>query len=245
MMNSTSKSEIVVAMAVLMPALALVGCALTLTPSPSDGSVGLPPSPANLSVEVTTNTAFVNNTNNGTATSLSAILDGTQVNLVCGSRSNCSLSRTFAPGAHSLSVTALVAWPAFYTAPGNSPVACNVSYNRVTVTQCYTLNAKTVFGVGCTHGALTVANPTLIPTPTGQAASYQLVAQGGCPAYVWTVSNSTSLPPGISISASGLVSGTETAACTPDHWTYDTTIRVTDGLGDTGGAGLSFNICSQ
>ncbi len=245
MINSICRSEIVLAMAILMSALALVGCALTLTPSPSDGSMGLPPSPATLSVGVTTNTAFVNNTNNGTPTSLPATLDGKTVNLVCGSRSNCSLSRTFAPGAHSLSVTTLVTWPAFYSTPANSPVACNVSYDSVTVTQCYSLSAKTTFGVGCTHGVPTVANPTLIPTPAGQAASYQLLAQGGCPAYVWTVSNPSTLPPGISISASGLVSGTETAACTPDHWTYDTTILVTDGLGDTGSAGLSFNICSQ
>ena len=239
------KSTAYIPLLSLVTFLTIAGCALTLTPSPSDGSMGLSPSPTALSVGVATDTVFVNSKKNATAASLPATLDGAAVALTCSTPSNCNVPWTFAPGAHSLAVTALVTWPAFYSAPQNTPVACQVSYNRTTVTQCYSFHTKAIFGVDCTRGKLSVTNATMIPVPAGKSGNFQLSAQGGCPAYTWTVINTASLPPGISISASGLVSGTETAACTPDPWTYDNTIRVTDGFGDSNTSPMTFDICAK
>jgi len=234
-------SALAVVVTVAIPTLA--GCALNLKPSPADGSMGLSPSPANLTVGVTSNTEFVNTGKNGTPTTIPATLDGAAVTLTCSSPSICSLSQGFAVGAHTFAVAALVTWPAFYSAPTNAPVACNVPGNGTTLNQCYSLTTSATFAVGCAQGALTATNTTLIPVPAGKSASYQLEAQGGCPPYTWTVGNPGGLPPGISISPMGLVAGTETTACTQDPWTFDNTIKVTDSLGDTGQASMTFNIC--
>ena len=234
-------SALAVVVTVAIPTLA--GCALNLKPSPADGSMGLSPSPVNLTVDVTSNTEFVNTGKNGTPTTIPATLDGAAVTLTCSSPSICSLSQGFAVGAHTFAVTALVTWPAFYSAPTNAPVACNVPGNGTTLNQCYSLTTSATFAVGCAQGALTATNTTLIPVPAGKSASYQLEAQGGCPPYTWTVGNPGGLPPGISISPMGLVAGTETTACTQDPWTFDNTIKVTDSLGDTGQASMTFNIC--
>jgi len=239
-MNINSK----LAVAVMMVGLMLSGCALVLKPTPADGSMGLSPSPANLTVGVTSNTEFVNIGKNGTPTTIPATLDGAAVTLTCSSPSICDLSQGFAVGAHTFTVTALVTWPAFYSAPTNAPVACNVPGNGTIFNQCYSLTTSATFAVGCAQGALTVvSNTTLIPVPTGQAVSIQLVAQGGCPPYTWTVGTPSGLPPGISISTAGIITGTGMAACTPDPWAYDNSIQVSDSLGDTGQAVMTFNIC--
>jgi len=221
--------------------LSLAGCALTLKPSPLNGSGGLA-SP--VTIGVTSNTEIVNNTNNGPATTLPATVNGNPYTLNCNaSGSTCTLSQAFSTGAYTLNITALVTWPAFYSAPTNSPVSCNVPNGSSNITQCYTLTASSTFEVGCMPGSLTVTNATLIPVPSGRSTSYQLNAQGGCPPYSWAVGSPNSLPPGITITPSGLVTGTETAACTPDPWTYDSTITVTDSLNATHQSPMTFNIC--
>jgi len=239
-MNINSK----LAVAVMMVGLMLSGCALVLKPTPADGSMGLSPSPANLTVGVTSNTEFVNIGKNGTPTTIPATLDGAPVTLACSTPSTCSLNQALAVGGHTLAVTALVTWPAFYSAPTNAPVTCNVPSNGYNISQCYILTASAAFDVGCAAGPLTVvSDTTLIPVPTGQAVSIQLAAQGGCPPYTWTVGTPSGLPPGISISTVGIITGTGTAACTPDPWAYDNSIQVSDSLGDTGHAVMTFNIC--
>ncbi|MGA9851792.1 MAG: hypothetical protein WBR15_02550 [Gammaproteobacteria bacterium] len=225
--------------------LPLAGCALSLKPSPPTGSTGLA-SP--VAIGVTSNTEIVNISHNGPATTLPATVNGNPYTLNCNaSGSTCTLSQAFPTGAYTLNVTALVTWPAFYSAPTNAPVACNVPGNGSIITQCYTLATTSAFDVGCAAGPLTiVTNMTLIATPAGQAMTpIQLAAQGGCPPYTWTVSNQSGLPPGISISASGLITGTEQTACTPDAWTYDNSITVTDSLNDTVRSVMTFNVCAQ
>ncbi|MGB9429727.1 MAG: hypothetical protein WCC11_07615 [Gammaproteobacteria bacterium] len=198
-----------------------------------------------VTIGVTSNTEIVNGSGTGAAVTLPATVNGTPYTLICNaSASTCSLSQSFPIGAYTLSVTAPVAVPAFYSVSG-SPFTCNFSMGVYgLVNQCATLTATANFAVGCTPGRLTViSNTTLIPVPAGQSTSIQLAAQGGCPPYTWTVGSPSGLPPGISISPSGLVSGTETTACTPDPYTFDNSITVTDSTGDTGQSPMTFDIC--
>lgn len=231
---------IMVSVAVLM----LTGCAVTLKPSPSNGSGGLA-SP--VMVNVTSNTEIVNAAGSGPAASVSATISGNPYTLNCNPQaSTCSLSQAFATGAYTLNVTAPVAVPAFYSTGGNPTVSCNLTMGfSGQVNTCVTLTATANFSVGCSKGPLAiVTNTTLIPAPAGKPMTpVQLQAKGGCPSYTWSVSNPSGLPPGISLSSTGLISGTETAACT--EWTFDTSIQVSDSLGDTGGAVMTFNNCAQ
>jgi hypothetical protein len=64
------------------------------------------------------------------------------------------------------------------------------------------------------------ADGPLLVCPTGQVGqpySVQLIALRGCDLYRWEIVNG-SLPPGLSISPSGLVSGTPTAAAKTEPW---------------------------
>src|SRR3954453_3015061 len=56
-------------------------------------------------------------------------------------------------------------------------------------------------------GPVTVSNPGHQTGNVGSAKSPQLTASGGTGSYTWTA---TGLPPGLTISSSGLISGTPT-----------------------------------
>ncbi len=71
-------------------------------------------------------------------------------------------------------------------------------------------------------GALSVVNPVPPNATLGQAYSHQFSAIGGTPPYTWSIA-AGSLPPGLSLSSDGLVSGTSTTA-----GDYNVTIRVQD-----------------
>ena len=70
--------------------------------------------------------------------------------------------------------------------------------------------------------SVTVVTSSLAPARTGIASSQQLSASGGVPPYVWSLV-SGALPPGVTLSPSGLISGTPTAS-----GSYGFTVRVTD-----------------
>jgi hypothetical protein len=64
------------------------------------------------------------------------------------------------------------------------------------------------------------ADGPLLVCPTmsvGQPVYLQLIAINGCDVYRWEITNG-GMPPGLSMSASGLVSGTPTAAATTQPW---------------------------
>jgi hypothetical protein len=69
---------------------------------------------------------------------------------------------------------------------------------------------------------LTIVTSSLAPARTGVASTQQLSASGGVPPYGWTLV-SGSLPPGLTMSSSGLISGTPTVA-----GNYGFTARVMD-----------------
>lgn len=83
-------------------------------------------------------------------------------------------------------------------------------------------------------GSVTVTNPGSQTGTVGAATSLQLSASGGTSPYTWSA---TGLPPGLSISSSGLISGTPTSA-----GSYSVTATARDATGATGSAGFSWTI---
>ena len=83
-------------------------------------------------------------------------------------------------------------------------------------------------------GSVTVTNPGARTGTVGTATSLQLTASGGTAPYTWTA---TGLPPGLSISSAGLISGTPTTA-----GSYSVTATARDSAGATGSASFSWTI---
>jgi len=70
---------------------------------------------------------------------------------------------------------------------------------------------------------ISITSPSILPTGTiGQSYSYQLQTSGGQPPIAYTIT-SGSLPPGLSLGLTGLISGTPTTA-----GTFSFTVRATD-----------------
>ena len=84
---------------------------------------------------------------------------------------------------------------------------------------------------------LTISTSTLPSGTYGLAYSATLAASGGSGSNTWSASG---LPPGLSISASGVISGTPTAT-----GSSTVSVSVTDSAGDTAAASLSFTVNQQ
>jgi hypothetical protein len=100
-----------------------------------------------------------------------------------------------------------------------------------------TPNGTAAFTAGTSTGGVTVADPGSKTGVVGTAASLQLSASGGSGGYTWTA---TGLPAGLSISTSGLISGTPTTA-----GTYSVTATAKDSAGATGSTTFSWTITSS
>ncbi|WP_165825389.1 Ig-like domain-containing protein [Pedobacter yonginense] len=126
----------------------------------------------------------------------------------------------------------------YAAADGGVPLA-TVAYNGTFNTPLLTSNTTCYVAarkLGCTAESFRVpvmvsVNPAIVFNTTtlnnatsGFAYSKQLdVATGGTPAYSYGLTNGSSLPPGLSLSNSGLISGTTTAA-----GTYTFSVTATD-----------------
>ncbi|MEO9240608.1 MAG: putative Ig domain-containing protein [Jatrophihabitantaceae bacterium] len=91
-------------------------------------------------------------------------------------------------------------------------------------------------GSGGGTGGVSVGNPGSQSSTVGTAASLQLSASGGTSPYTWTA---TGLPTGLSISSSGLISGTPSAA-----GTFSVTATAKDATNTTGSASFSWTVSS-
>jgi hypothetical protein len=87
--------------------------------------------------------------------------------------------------------------------------------------------------------SLTIVTGSLGPLGTGVSSSQQLSASGGVPPYTWTLA-AGALPPGLTLSASGSISGTPTTA-----GTYGFTVRVTDGSSATAQQAFTLIVASS
>lgn len=94
-------------------------------------------------------------------------------------------------------------------------------------------------GVGTSAGSVIITTPS--PLPQGYrtvAYSQALAAAGGNGSYTWTV-DSGALPAGLSLSATGVISGTPTATGGSNF-----TVRATDGVGVTGTQAYALTIAT-
>ncbi|WP_367127139.1 S8 family serine peptidase [Saccharothrix sp. HUAS TT1] len=95
---------------------------------------------------------------------------------------------------------------------------------------------KLLFTGTATPGGPSVTNPGNQSTVVGNAVSLQLSASGGSAPYAFSA---TGLPPGLSISSSGLVTGTPTTV-----GSYSVTVTATDSASRTGSTSFSWAITS-
>jgi Putative Ig domain len=116
------------------------------------------------------------------------------------------------------------------------PTAAGSSSFTIQVTDSESTPQKaTLAAVLVVHLPLTITTTSLPAGQQNTSYSAQLMAAGGVPPYVWSLSSNTQLPAGLSFSAAGLLSGTPTAASntTPGF-------VVTDSANET--AAASFNL---
>jgi hypothetical protein len=101
-----------------------------------------------------------------------------------------------------------------------------------------TANGTAAFTAGSSNpGSPTVNNPGSQSTVVGTSVSLQLSASGGTAPYTWSA---TGLPAGLSISSSGLISGSPTTA-----GSYSVTATATDSASKTGSATFSWTVTTS
>jgi hypothetical protein len=101
-----------------------------------------------------------------------------------------------------------------------------------------TANGTAAFTAGSSNpGSPTVNNPGSQSTVVGTSVSLQLSASGGTAPYTWSA---TGLPAGLSISSSGLISGSPTTA-----GSYSVTATATDSASKTGSATFGWTVTTS
>ncbi|WP_161492852.1 putative Ig domain-containing protein [Pseudomonas putida] len=119
-----------------------------------------------------------------------------------------------------------------------TPSAVGTFNFTVTSTDAHNATGSQAYSLTVAAATITIT-PTILGTlTTGSAYSQTLSATGGNGSYTWSTSGS--LPPGITVSSSGLVSGTPTSI-----GNYSFTVTVTDSLGSTGSRGYSVTVNDQ
>ena len=106
-------------------------------------------------------------------------------------------------------------------------------YAIVTVTNPNGATSSATFSV--TAPALTIATTSLPPGTVGTAYTAALSATGGSPPYTWAAAGT--MPPGLSVNASGGIVGTPTTG-----GTYSVLLRVTDSQGATVTTSITLSI---
>jgi hypothetical protein len=133
-----------------------------------------------------------------------------------------SLSGTGCSGAACGTLTNSAALSAVYNAPAT--VSANVTVSVVATSVSDTTKSKSVAVVVSPNPAITTTS--MLDGTAGTAYSVTLNASGGAGALNWSMANGTTLPAGLSLSSSGVVSGMPT---TPGTTTF--TVMVTDSSG--------------
>ena len=200
----------------------LLNGSYTVTPS----KAGVVFTPSSQSVTL----AGANRTANFTAATLQSIaVSPATATVQAGSTKQFTATGTYGDGS-TQNITSQVTWSS-----SNTNVATINSSGLASATAGGSASIVASFGGGETaisgSAALTVqATPLVIGTTTlpsgleGQAYLATLVASGGTAPYAWSMANNTSLPPGLSLSSGGQISGAPTVAGTGTF-----TVQVTDG----------------
>jgi Big-like domain-containing protein len=132
--------------------------------------------------------------------------------------------------------TSSVTLPATIAAGASLPITVFYTPNQQAVSETgaidFTFNevpdvGSSLNGNGVAASSLAVSSPLTLPQAT-QNAAYQatLTAAGGTGPYTWSLVGSSSLPSGLALSSSGVISGT--VASTVTTGSYPFTVQVTD-----------------
>lgn len=126
-----------------------------------------------------------------------------------------------------------------------APASAGTTTDTVTVkvTDSVTTQAATGMGSFTVSGGTTPPPPPLAVTTVNIASgalntayTATLAASGGVPAYTWSVAAGSALPPGLSLSAAGVLSGTPTTSGT---WTFTVEVQDTKGVFATAPLGMT------
>lgn len=127
-----------------------------------------------------------------------------------------------------------------------APATATVVTDTVSVSVTDTATQQAVSGQGTItiSGSVTPPPPPLGVTTVNLAAgalstaySATLTASGGVPAYTWALAAGSTLPPGLTLSGAGVISGTPT---TSGNWSF--TVKVTDTKGTVATALLGLTV---
>ena len=117
-----------------------------------------------------------------------------------------------------------------------APTAVGVYSFMVTVTDSTQGTAQVALTIGVVAPTLSIGTSTLPQVQVGTAYNQQLTASGGTPPYTWAVA-SGAMPPGLTLSSTGLISGAPTS---PGN--YGFSVRVTDAMQNSSQAALSIGV---
>ncbi|MGD1078804.1 MAG: N,N-dimethylformamidase beta subunit family domain-containing protein [Candidatus Sulfotelmatobacter sp.] len=200
----------------------LLSGSYTVTPSKA-GVVFTPPSQS-----VTLSSA--NGTANFTAATLQSIaVSPATATVQAGSTKQFTATGTYSDGS-TQNITTQVIWSSSNTnvatinssglasaiAGGSSSIVASLGGGETAISGSAGLTVQAT--------PLVIATTTLPSGLEGQAYVATLVASGGTAPYTWSIANNTSLPPGLSLSSGGQISGVPTVAGTGTF-----TVQVTDG----------------
>ncbi len=157
------------------------------------------------------------------------------------------------PAANGSRITGYVVTP-YIAGVAQTPITFATAANTQTVTgltagtaYTFTVAAINAAGTGPASAPSSIVTPNAAPTltfaapPSGQVAvsySQQLTVTNGTAPFSWAVTGG-SLPPGLTLSSSGLLSGTPTAAGSSTF-----TVQVTDASGSTASRSLTVTIAA-
>ncbi|WP_369986802.1 autotransporter domain-containing protein [Pseudomonas xanthosomatis] len=119
-----------------------------------------------------------------------------------------------------------------------TPSAVGTFNFTVTSTDAHNATGSKAYSLTVNAATIAITPTTLGTLNAGTAYSQTLSATGGNGSYTW--SSAGSLPPGITVSSAGLVSGTPTSS-----GNYSFTVTATDSLGSTGSQGYAVTVNDQ
>lgn len=188
--------------------------------------------------------------NVGTATLSLSVLDVEPTTLpgaVAGRAYSQSLSTTGGTGPYSYSLAAGSSLPAGLSLSSGgiisgTPTSAGSANFTVNVTDGSGATDGAVLTLGVSGGAAALTiGPAVLPGATvGQSYSHQLVTTGGTSPYRYNLASGSSLPAGLALSSSGLISGTPKTA-----GTSKVTVKVDDASGNSGTSALALSVTSS
>jgi hypothetical protein len=210
-----------------------------------------------------TNTS-ISLTGTGVTTTAASTVTPTAINFgnqFVGSTSSTQTVTVTNTGSSPMEVTGLTVIPPVFIAsgatnttvnPGQSlpitltftPTATGTVYGTLNIT--YNLlpdGGVSLSGVGIPSPALAISTLAALPLGTkGSAYSATLTATAGVPPYTWSLTSGSSLPQGLTLSSSGVLSGT--ISSNVGTGTYSFTMQVTDSSSATASMPFSLQVDS-